>query len=102
MPRLVDRDGEFFDRDMYIFIFNRQGVFTAFGPNPGFHGGHLRQVQGLQWERLLRDGFVRVDAGGGWVDYQTVNPVTGAVNDKVSFVLPLPGDLLVGCGVYKV
>ena len=102
VPRLVDRAGPFFDRDMYIFIFNRQGVFTAFGPNPSFHGGHLRQVQGLQWERLLHDGFVRVDAGGGWVDYQTVNPVTGAVNDKVSYVLPLPGDLLVGCGVYKV
>jgi hypothetical protein len=102
VPRLVDRAGPFFDRDMYIFIFDRQGRFTAFGPNPSFHGGHLRQVQGLQWERLLRDGFVRVDAGGGWVDYQTVNPVTGAVNDKVSYVLPLPGELLVGCGVYKV
>jgi hypothetical protein len=102
VPRLVDRAGPFFDRDMYIFIFDRQGVFTAFGPNPSFHGGHLRQVQGLQWERLLRDGFVRVDGGGGWVDYQTVNPVTGAVNDKVSYVLPLTGDLLVGCGVYKV
>ncbi|WP_394510626.1 methyl-accepting chemotaxis protein [Roseateles sp. DXS20W] len=102
VPRLVDRAGEFFDRDMYIFIFNREGVFTAFGPNPGLHGGHLRQVQGLQWEHLLREGFVRTDAGGGWVDYQTVHPGTGAVNDKVSFVLPLPGDLLVGCGVYKV
>ncbi len=102
VPRLVDRASEFFDRDMYIFIFDRRGTFTAFGPNPSLHGGHLRQVQGLQWERLLHDGFVRVDAGGGWVDYQTVNPVTGAVNDKVSYVLPLPGDLLVGCGVYKV
>ena len=102
VPRLVERSGEFFDRDMYIFIFNRQGVFTAFGPNPSFHGGHLRQVQGLQWERLLQDGFERLAEGGGWVDYQTVNPVTGAVNDKVSYVLPLPGDLLVGCGVYKV
>jgi len=102
VPRLVDRSGGFFDRDMYIFIFNRQGVFTAFGPNPSLHGGHLRQVQGLQWERLLRDGFERVDQGGGWVGYQTVNPVTGVVNEKVSYVLPLPGDLLVGCGVYKV
>jgi uncharacterized protein YoxC len=102
VPRLVDRGGEFFDRDMYIFIFNRQGQFTAFGPNPGLHGGHLRQVQGLQWERLLRDGFVRAGEGGGWVGYQTVHPVTGVVNEKVSYVLPLPGDLLVGCGVYKV
>lgn len=59
-------------------------------------------MQGLQWERLLRDGFERVDEGGGWVGYQTVHPVTGVVNEKISYVLPLPGDLLVGCGVYKV
>jgi methyl-accepting chemotaxis protein len=101
--RFCDRSGEFFDRDMYIFIFNRQGVFTAFGPNPSFNGGHLRQVQGLQWERLLRDGFERLDQSqGGWVEYQTVNPTSGAVNEKISYVQPLPGDLLIGCGVYKV
>jgi methyl-accepting chemotaxis protein len=101
VPRLVDKSGEFFDRDMYIFIFDRSGIFTAFGPNPSFHGGHLRQVSGLQWEHLLRDGFACTDQGGGWVDYQTVRPGTGEVLEKVSFVRPLPGDLLIGCGVYK-
>ncbi|MBT9502017.1 MAG: cache domain-containing protein [Burkholderiaceae bacterium] len=101
--RFTDKSGEFFDRDMYIFVFNRQGIFTAFGPNPSLRGGHLRQVQGLQWERLLRDGFACIDQGnGGWVEYQTVNPTTGAVNEKVSYVQALPGDLLIGCGVYKI
>jgi signal transduction histidine kinase len=61
--RFCDHRGEFFGRDMYIFVFNRQG---------------------------------------GWVEYQTVNPKTGAVNEKISYVQPLPGDLLIGCGVYKV
>jgi hypothetical protein len=101
VPRLVDKSGEFFDRDMYIFIFDRSGIFTAFGPNPSFHGGHLRQGSGLQWEHLLRDGFACTDQGGGWVDYQTVRPGTGEVLEKVSFVRPMPGDLLIGCGVYK-
>ncbi|MFH7042773.1 methyl-accepting chemotaxis protein [Paucibacter sp. JuS9] len=100
--RFMHREGEFFDRDMYIFVFNRQGIFTAFGPDPSKKGRHLREVSGLQWEMLLRDGFERVDQGGGWVDYQTVHPVTGAVLDKVSYVCGLPGDLLIGCGVYKV
>ncbi|MDC8771633.1 methyl-accepting chemotaxis protein [Roseateles albus] len=98
----LDRNSEFFDRDMYIFVFNRQGLFTAFGPNPALTGKHLREVQGLQWQRLLKDGFDCVDQGGGWVDYQTVNPASGAVNEKMSFVQGLPGDLLIGCGVYKV
>ncbi|WP_444718878.1 cache domain-containing protein [Paucibacter hankyongi] len=98
----LDKHSEFFDRDMYIFVFNRQGIFTAFGPNPSLTGQHLREVQGLQWQRLLQDGFACVDQGGGWVDYQTVNPTSGAVNEKVSYVQGLPGDLLIGCGVYKV
>jgi hypothetical protein len=101
VPRFFDKSGEFFDRDMYIFIFNRSGIFTAFGPNPGLTGKHLREIQGLEWEQLLRSGFQTIDVGSGWVDYKTVNPITGAVNQKVSYVSPLPGDLLIGCGVYK-
>ncbi len=96
-----DRGGPYFDRDMYIFVFDRQGIFTAFGPRPELAGRHLREIQGLQWERLLQAGFEVADDGGGWVDYSTVNPVTGAVTPKVSYVRPLPGDLLIGCGVYK-
>jgi methyl-accepting chemotaxis protein len=102
VQRFCKPGGEFFDRDMYIFVFDRQGMFSAFGPKPAFNGGHLRQVQGLQWERLLADGFACLDQGGGWVEYQTVNPSTGAVNEKISYVQKLPGELLIGCGVYKV
>jgi methyl-accepting chemotaxis protein len=103
VPQFLDKAGGFFDRDMYIFIFNRQGIFTAFGPRPELTGRHLREIQGLEWETLLRNGFRTLDEhGSGWVDYKTVNPITGAVNQKVSFVAALPGDLLIGCGVYKV
>jgi methyl-accepting chemotaxis protein len=104
VPRFLDKSGEFFDRDMYIFIFNRQGIFTAFGPNPSLTGKHLREVRGLQWERLLKQGFGIIDdQGEGWVNYSTVNPTSGAVNDKISYVCPLEGGkLLIGCGVYKI
>ena len=102
MPRLVDKSGEFFDRDMYIFIFDRSGIFTAFGPNPSFHGGHLRQVTGLQWEHLLRDGFTCADQGGGWVDYQTVRPGTGGGAGEGVLRPPVARRSgLIGCGVYK-
>lgn len=103
VPRFFDKAGEFFDRDMYIFVFNRQGIFTAFGPRPELVGKHLREIQGLEWEQLLRNGYRTLDENGsGWVDYKTVNPITGVVNQKVSYVSLLPGDLLIGCGVYKV
>lgn len=102
VQQFLDKQSDFFDRDMYVFIFNRKGIFTSFGPNPSLTGKHLRLVQGLQWERLLADGFACIDQGSGWVDYQTIHPVTGSVNEKVSYVEPLAGDLLIGCGVYKI
>ncbi|MBC3807223.1 cache domain-containing protein [Undibacterium seohonense] len=102
VQQFLDKQSDFFDRDMYVFIFNRKGIFTAFGPNPSLTGKHLRLVQGLQWELLLADGFACIDQGSGWVDYQTIHPVTGSVNEKVSYVEALAGDLLIGCGVYKI
>jgi hypothetical protein len=35
------------------------------------------------------------------VDYSTVNPTTGVVTPKVSYVRLTQRDLLIGCGVYK-
>ena len=36
----------------------------------------------------------------GWVEYDIVNPATGAVQTKMSYVVKVD-DLYVGCGVYK-
>jgi hypothetical protein len=103
IPRFHDKSGEFFDRDMYIFIFNRSGIFNAFGPDPKLMGCHMREIRGLQWERLLSNGFQTVDeSGDGWVTYSTVHPITAAVNEKVSYLSLLPGDMIIGCGVYKI
>lgn len=36
----------------------------------------------------------------GWVEYDIVNPATGAVQTKMSYVMKID-DLYLGCGVYK-
>ena len=50
---------------------------------------------------MIREGFAAADRGGGWIDYEVVNPVTGVVDEKTSYILPLGADRLVGCGVFK-
>jgi hypothetical protein len=35
------------------------------------------------------------------VDYEVVNPVTGVVDEKTSFILPLGPERIIGCGVFK-
>ncbi len=89
------------DRDMYIFVFDRQGVYRAFGGNPAKCGTSVREVRGVDGDKLVRDAFERAAHGGGWVDYTFANPATGETAYKTSYVEPLSGDLVLGCGVYK-
>jgi signal transduction histidine kinase len=43
----------------------------------------------------------REAAGGGWIDYAIVNPVSGQVQAKASWVQQLDDGLVVGCGIYR-
>ena len=45
--------------------------------------------------------MVSADGGGGWIDCDIVNPETGVVQPKTSFIQPLDGKDFVGCGVYR-
>jgi hypothetical protein len=92
----------FSDRDLYVFAFDRQGIYRAFSSNTAKVGQALSGVAGLDAAKLVRDAFAVVDAeGSGWVDYDIVNPTTGAVTAKTSFVQAIGGDSLLGCGVYR-
>jgi methyl-accepting chemotaxis protein len=97
-----DPSGAFRDRDLYIFVMNRQGIFTIFGAAPERAGtASVRDFPGLDGEQLLADSWEAVSRGGDWVEYTVNSPTTGQVEPKMSYVLPLDPNHLVGCGVYK-
>ncbi len=96
-----NRSGRFIDRDLYIFVFDREGVYRVMGADRAKNGTRLHDAPGLDAEQLLRDAWDRADSGGGWVEYNIVNPVTKDVRGKSSFVLPINDQLLVGCGAYR-
>ena len=89
------------DRDMYVFAFDRQGIYRAFGGNTAKVGTSVREVRGVNGDKLVADAFSCAARGGGWVDYDFANPVTGEVASKTSYVEPVEDDLVLGCGVYK-
>jgi hypothetical protein len=96
-----DKQGRFIDRDLYIFVFDRDGTYRVMGADRAKTGSRLHDAPGLDADALLRDAWERADTGGGWVEYNIVNPVTGQVRGKSSFVLPINDQLLVGCGAYR-
>ncbi len=96
-----DKNGTFVDRDLYIFVFDREGVYHVMGMDRARANTRLHDAPGLDANKLLADAWYRADNGGGWVEYNIINLQTGAVRAKSSFVMPLNKDLLIGCGAYR-
>jgi methyl-accepting chemotaxis protein len=99
--RFHDPHGGFRDRDLYLFVFDRRGVYSVFGSTPANVGKRVHDIRGLDGDHVLREGFAAAQRGGGWIDYEVVNPVTDQVEEKTSYILPLSDDTLLGCGVFK-
>ena len=101
-PTFHDKNAEFIDRDLYIFVLDRHGTYRVMGADVTRVGTHLSQAAGIGDAALvLEDAWHRCEQGGGWVEYNITNPVTGDVRGKSSYVLPLNDQMLIGCGAYR-
>ena len=98
---LHDPEGEFVDRDLYVFVFDRQGIYRVMGADAKRVGSSLFDAPGVDAQQLLDDAWHRCEQGGGWVEYNIINLATGDVRGKSSYVLPLSDNLLIGCGAYR-
>lgn len=96
-----DATGKFIDRDLYLFSFNRDGVFRLSGPAKEKIGKNVYDIAGQVQGRILLEGARQAaDQGGGWANYAITNPLTGAIQPKSSWIVPLDNGWLLGCGFY--
>jgi len=98
-----DKNGEFIDRDLYVFVFDREGVYQVMGADQARVGTRLSDAPGVDAAKLLDDAWRRAEgqSDGGWVEYNIINLATGDVRGKASFVLQLDDQRLIGCGAYR-
>jgi cytochrome c len=92
--------GQFNDRDLYIFVFDKQGNTLAHGGNPRLVGKNLfdlKDVDGLYSTRSLLD---IAQKGGGKVNFKFLNPQTKAIEPKTGYA-EMVGDIMVGSGAYS-
>jgi methyl-accepting chemotaxis protein len=101
LQSITEQGERYADRDMYIFVFDRQGQYKAFAGKPEKVGTNVRAVSGVDGDKLVRDAFERASHGGGWVDYEFANPQSGQTDLKTSYVEAITDELVMGCGVYK-
>jgi methyl-accepting chemotaxis protein len=93
-------NNKLFDRDMYVFILDSSGRYLAFGGNPAKVGTRVQDVPGIDGDGLVASIVNQASMGPGWVEYDIVNPLSGKVQTKMSYVVKVD-DVYAGCGVYK-
>jgi len=99
LEKFQDKNGPFFDRDLYVFVIDKDGVFLAHGTKPALVGKNsiaLKDADGFEFMKA----FLAVK-DKDWVDYKWGDPTDGnKVKDKSSYIIRV-GDDVVGVGYYK-
>lgn len=92
-------DAGFLDRDLYIFVTDREGRYHVHGAKPAMEGHLVHEVPGIDGDRFARESW-EATTGNHWVEYSIINQQTGKVQPKASYVVAISDQLLVGCGIY--
>jgi signal transduction histidine kinase len=94
------RDGMFVDRDMYIYVYDKNLKNLAHGGNSKLIGkdlGELRDPDG----KFVNKGLLDVaQKGGGTYTFKFYNPASAKIEEKIGYA-EMEGDIMVGSGVYK-
>jgi signal transduction histidine kinase len=91
----------FHDRDLYIYIYDFNGVALAHGNNPKMVGKPLIGLKDNEGKLMIKEMVeLAKTKGSGWVDFKWPNPVTKTVESKSGYVEKVD-DFLVGSGIYK-
>lgn len=94
-------EGKFVKGDLYVMVYDMDGLNKAHGGNPKLIGKNLLEIKDANGVFIVKR-FIEVakDKGHGWVDYIWPNTVTKAVEQKSTYVEKVD-DLLIGVGIYK-
>lgn len=93
--------GKFVDRDLYIYVYDKNGVCLAHGANKKMIGKNLLQLKDPSGKQIVKELLdMAQNNGNGWVDYKWTNPETKLVQDKSGYVEQYE-DIMVGSGIYK-
>ncbi len=96
----ADPAPEFLDRDLYIFVYGSEDAIVAHGVDPSLLGRTYSSFTDVDGKRFGEEMRRTASADGTWVDYKWINPATGEVEQKSSWLVLHDGHLF-GVGIYK-
>jgi cytochrome c len=100
----MDKSKGFIDGELYVFVYQLDGVCLAHGLNGSWVGQNRldwTDPDGRKPNKEMADQ-VKAGATSGFVDFKFKNPVSGNVEPKVAVFQRVPGkDFFIGSGVYR-
>ena len=96
-----DPKGEFIAGDLYVFMFDKDGVALAHGQNAKMVNKNLMELSAggvFPIKEFLKIGNSAV--GKGWVTYVWPNSISKKLEEKNTYVEKV-GEYVIGVGIYK-
>lgn len=93
--------GQFVERDLYVFVLDKDGVTLANGVNGKIVGKNVSDMKDQNGKAFIKDLLAAGNSkGSGWVDYHWPDPVSQKLRPKSTYV-EKSGDWFICSGVYK-
>ena len=91
--------GKFVDRDIYIYVYDKNGKNVAHGANARLIGKDLLDLRDTDGVYIIKGLLDVAKKGGGTLAYRWTDPTTKKVVPKIGYA-EMEGDYMVGSGIY--
>ena len=98
---ITDKAGPFHDRDLYVVVYQLDGVVLAHGSNVKFVGKNMIDAQDVDGKPYVKERVELASKQASfWQDYKFVNPVTKKIEPKEMYCEKVE-NTAVCSGIYK-
>lgn len=98
---ISNKDGDFVNRDLFVFVYDMQGKCLAHGRNAEKIGENMINSKDADGKLFVKERIEMAKAKGkGWQYYKSIDPTTQKVENKAAY-FEVCDDLVVASGAYK-
>jgi cytochrome c len=85
-PEFMNPNGDYFPRDLYVFVVDLDGIMWVNGAFPQAIGSNALAAEDNKGRRYIEEMLqIARERGEGQIEYMWVNPCTGEYTDKLTF-----------------
>lgn len=87
--------------ELFIFVFDFEGKSLANGGIPAMVGKNMLNAKSADGQPFIQKQIETAKGGGGWLEYDWMNPTTKKVQKKVSYVKKVNDSFYLGSGIHE-